>query len=210
MSNFFLLSGLTNAQLFEVFTILDNQLASNDIYQSWIKSVPSRLYAGHESIQSYSGINLNDPKQREQIFCIFRQNMKVIDFWLSNQVFPREAKTFEKKLMCSAWDLVSEQFKHPVSGFSGTNDTKNLLPMPVSQNDLDELRQTNDNLLQILRPMANGNEYKALDANISGLDILIQLNKHKIPVLLDAGALMLELNNENGLSPPFNLLFTSK
>lgn len=121
--------------------------------------------------------------------------MYVIDYWLSNLVFPREAKTFEHKLMCTAWDLVSDNLAHTVSGFSGTNDTKNILPLPIKQNDLNSLEQTNNNVRNILlRPENSG--YYCLPANVRGLQILITLAKQKIPVLLDAGACMLELNNE--------------
>ncbi|XP_031623226.1 uncharacterized protein LOC116340729 [Contarinia nasturtii] len=184
-------SGLTNEQMFEVFQILDNQQDAKDIYNSWIESVDKRLR--HASIGCYSAINLSDPHQRDkQLFPLFRFNMYVIDFWLCNMVFPREAKTFEKKLMCSAWDLVNECLKHPVSGFSGTNDTQRILPLPIIQNDLPELITTNDNVRDVLLQQ----KYKALPANISGKRILRELKTQNIPVLLDAGALMLELNNQ--------------
>lgn len=186
--------GLTNQQLRQVFTILDNQQNAMEIYESWISKVPPELV--DVSIKSYTGINLSDPKQRNEIvFPLFRRNMSVIDFWLSNLVFPHEAKTFENKLMCTAWDLCNENLVHVVSGFSGTNDTKNILPLPISQNDLEELEQTNDNVRDILL-LEENQSYVQLPANVSGMSILVELVQKQIPVLLDAGALMLELNNE--------------
>lgn len=178
----------------QVFTILGSQQNSPEIYEAWIKNIPFQLV--DDSIRFYTGVNLSDPKQRnELVFPLLRHNMNVIDYWLSNLVFPREAKTFEHKLMCTAWDLCSDHLTHTVSGFSGTNDTKNILPMPISQNDLKELEQTNNNVRNILLRQEN-NGYDRLFANVRGMDILIRLSKAKIPVLLDAGACMLELNNK--------------
>lgn len=121
--------------------------------------------------------------------------MHCIDFWLAILVYPREAKIFEKKLICTAWDLCGDQLKHCLTGFSGTNDTKNILPLPISQNDLEELQQTNKTLLETLLHPVN-EAYCALTANASGKDILIALVAINIPALFDAGALMLEFNNE--------------
>lgn len=98
--------------------------------------------------------------------------------------------------MCTAWDLCSDQLQLPVTGFSGTNDTKNILPLPIVQNDLKELENTNENMRQILRRPENQSYYN-LPANVSGRKILELLAERNIPVLLDAGALMLELNNKN-------------
>lgn len=85
--------------------------------------------------------------------------------------------------------------KHRVTGFSGTNDTKNILPLPIAQNDLEELEETNENVRKtLLRP--ENQAYEKLPANVSGRTILERLVEKDIPVLLDSGALMLELNNE--------------
>lgn len=139
---------------------------------------------------------MENPVQRnDKLFPLLRYNMYVIDFWLSTDVFPREAKTFEKKLKCTAFDLCSEHLEHRVTGFSGTNDTKNILPLSVAQNDLPELEQTNERVRQFLLKRENEN-YVDLPANVSGAAIIRKLVEHKIRVLLDAGALMLEFSNE--------------
>lgn len=163
-------------------------------YEKWIGTIPTRLR--DPSIETYSGINLEDPSQRnDRLFPMLRYNMNVIDFWLSTKVYKREAKTFEKKLICTAWDLSSESLKHRLTGFSGTNDTQNILPLPVAQNDLQCLQQTNEKLLEtLLRP--ENEKYYALPANVSANYILQKLVYDVIPALFDAGALMLELSNE--------------
>lgn len=121
--------------------------------------------------------------------------MFVIDFWLSQVVFPNEAKTFEDKLMCTAWDLCSERMSNIVTGFSGTNDTKNILPRPIAQNDLEELESTNENVRKILLQPDN-RCYLKLPSNVSAGLIINELLLRDIQVLLDAGALMLEFNNK--------------
>lgn len=97
-------SGLTDHQLLRVFEILKSNQNAAAIYEKWIGNVPKALR--EPTIESYSGVNLSDPNQRDQLlFPLFRFNMYVIDYWLSAEVYPREAKTFEKKLICTAWDL---------------------------------------------------------------------------------------------------------
>ncbi|XP_055297736.1 uncharacterized protein LOC129566134 [Sitodiplosis mosellana] len=187
-------SGLDDDQMHQLFEILKNKQNPGSIYGKWIQSIPRKLVNG--TISKYTGINLDNPNQRDQLlFPMLRFNMHVIDFWLDNVVYPYEAKIFEQKLMCTTWDLCSDQLEHRVTGFSGTNDTKNLLPMPIAQNDLDELESTNENVRQILLQPEN-QSYESLPTNVSAKEILERLTERKIPVLLDSGALMLELSNE--------------
>lgn len=180
-------------QLYRVFDILDNTPDAASTYEKWIHKIHPDFI--DESIKTYSGVNLDDRHQRDDLlFPLFRFNMHVIDFYC-NMIFSQELKIFEKKLMCTAWDLCSEQYTHQVTGFSGTNDTKNILPLTMGQNDLQELEKTNENMRNVLLHSRNG-PYKNLPANVSGTQILIELVKLNIPVLLDSGALMLELNNK--------------
>ncbi|XP_037036477.1 uncharacterized protein LOC119074450 [Bradysia coprophila] len=184
-------SGLTDEQLRETFNILSLSKNATSIYEKWVESVPAELI-NRTTIRIYSSVNLSDPHQRDELlFPLFRFNMHAIDFWLSNVVFPREAKAFETKLMCTAWDLCNDHLAHPVTGFSGTNDTKNILPLPIAQNDLYELESTNEEVRLVLLQQ----KYDHLPANISGKQIIEKLVRNATPVLLDAGALMLELNN---------------
>lgn len=186
--------GLTDDQLFHLFSyVLENKPNAAAIYAKWIQSLPKKVTNG--SIRHYKSINLDNVNQRQILFSLFRYNMHAIDFWLAESVFPYEAKVFERKLMCSAWDLCTEQMKHCVTGFSGTNDTKNTLPLSVIQNDLPELAKTNEYMRQVLL-RAENQSYVCLPVNVSGRKILEELTKNEIPVLLDSGALMLELTNE--------------
>lgn len=196
-------SGLSDVQLLNCFDILGKLSNSDEAYKGWFKGMSNHRI--HKSIRSYTGVNLSDATQRTMLFTLLRYNMHVIDFWLANIVFPREAKIFNMKMMCTAWDLCSEEMTNVVTGFSGTNDTKLLLPRPMCQNDLKELEDTNENVRRTIIQEENDN-YVHLEPNISGLEILKNLVKNKIPVLLDSGALMLELNNEQVAQQWLNLV----
>lgn len=201
-------SGLSDLQLHETFKALLLNQNCNEIYDEWVRFVP--VDDVPESIRKLNGVNLVDSKQRDvHLFPILRNNMYVIDFWLASCIFPREAKTFAGKMMCTSWDLCPEKLKKLSTGFSGTNDTKTLLPLPVFQNDLVELEETNENVRRILLRKENEN-YKRLEANISGCSIIEELVKSKTSVLLDSGALMLELSNEQVAKTWLNLVSSNK
>lgn len=187
----FYLTGLTVNQMHQLFSILEKERNPAAIYEKWIKNVPQLI----PSIQSYTSINLDDPNQRDNhLFPLLKFNIYAIDFWLDKMVYPHESKIFEQKLMCTTWDLCSEHMQR-VTGFSGTNDTEHILPLPIAQNDLAELENTNENMRQVLLRREN-QSYDSLPANVSGTQILDWLKNRKIPVLLDSGALMLELVNK--------------
>ena len=143
------------------------------------------------------GVNPEDEKQfHAHLVPLFSKNYAVINFYLSNVVFPREAKQFPKRLAASAWDLAEEK-NHLVTGFSGTNDNRDLLPTSIEQCDPLEQLGTNAKVLSyLLRP--ENNHYVALSGeghSIGSLDILKQLVSQDPPVrvLLDVGAQMLDM-----------------
>ena len=55
-----------------------------------------------------------------------------IDFYLSQIVFPREMKAFPDKLLASGWDIARRKM-NPTTGFSGTNDSRYVLPLSVGR-----------------------------------------------------------------------------
>lgn len=189
---------MSDQQLHQVFNFLENSPDGSTIYERWIR----KIHDNNSTFPNYGGLNLDDPKQRVEVFNSFRFNMDVIDFWLSTLIYPHELKMFERKLKCTAWDLCSEQLKYSVTGFSGTNDTKELLPLTIFQNDLQKLENTNTKMRQTL---LNRSRVQKNTSNMNGMQILEELVKQKIPVLLDSGALMLEMNNREVASKWLNL-----
>lgn len=188
-------SGLSDEQLEDTFIRLRRLAFAEEEYQSWVSLLPSTT-PGFTSIKKLSGINLRDYRQKYNVlFPAMRRNMATIDFWLGQAVFPVESKQFGSKIGCSAWDLCKENTTHPTTGFSGTNDTKLLLPRTIQQRDLPELLGTNGKVLEnLLRP--ENNHYEGLDTHISAANVIKKMVDGNIKVLLDVGAIMLELSNE--------------
>jgi hypothetical protein len=147
-------------------------------------------------------VNTKDDAQVDEFLVpLFSRNKRVIDFYLSEVVFPRAAKEFQFKLSSSAWDLVEDK-KNVTTGFSGTNDNRYLLPTSITQEDPVSQLSTNALVLQyLLRP--ENNHYECTEGQNgereSAEGFLKRLigQSPEIRVLLDVGAQMLELQNED-------------
>ncbi|KAH9056702.1 hypothetical protein EDB87DRAFT_1687037 [Lactarius vividus] len=189
--------GLTKQQVlqcFDLLTKLDNPDMEYDQWVEFGEGVPT-------SLQQVNGVNVNDDTQvDEYLVPLFSRNTRVIDFYLSQVVFPRAAKEFPSKLSTSAWDLVEDK-TDVTTGFSGTNDNRYLLPTSITQEDPVSQLSTNALVLQRLLQPEN-NYYECTEGNDgereSAKAFLRRLIGHKpeIRVLLDVGAQMLELQNE--------------
>ena len=189
-------SGLSESQLDEVFKYLSAHSSGPQEYERWIKYLPEDLEFD-ESISEFSGINLCDIYQKyEFLYPIMKMHPLVINYWLNIFVYPREAKQFSGRLSRSAWDICRKK-KLPLTGFSGTNDSKILIPLNTNYSGIEELRHTNGSLIsKILLPENNKCSFLAPES--SGYEILERIAKIKsLKLLLDVGALMLSLNNEN-------------
>jgi hypothetical protein len=189
--------GLNEAQLETCFRGLYKSDSPTMQYERWVKGITGL----DRSFQSLSGINLDDGRQWKEIVRIFKQNKSVIDFYLAEVVFPREAKEFKDKLSTSGWDIAEEK-AHPTTGFSGTNDNRYLLPLSIVQHDRDAQLNTNARVLSyLLRPE---NTYVAIEEtyheplNFRKLLTILTEEEKKVPVrvLLDVGAQVLELSND--------------
>ena len=148
-----------------------------------------------------NGVNTEDETQVDEVLVpLFSRNKRVVDFYLSQLVFPRAAREFPSKLPTSAWDLV-EDTKNITTGFSGTNDNRYLLPTSITQEDPDFVLGTNALVLQyLLRP--ENDHYECTEGDNGEREsatAFLQRLVHQVPdvrVLLDVGAQMLELQNE--------------
>ncbi|KAH9056708.1 hypothetical protein EDB87DRAFT_1824048 [Lactarius vividus] len=189
--------GLTKQQVLQCFDSL-SKLDNPDVeYDQWVEfgeGIPI-------SLRQVNGINTKDDSQvNEYLVPLFSRNTRVIDFYLSQVVFPRAAKEFPSKLSTSAWDLVEDK-SNVTTGFSGTNDNRYLLPTSITQEDPVSQLGTNALVLQYLLQPEN-NHYECTEGmkgeRESAEAFLRRLIKHEpeIRVLLDVGAQMLELQNE--------------
>ena len=189
--------GLSKDQLllcFELLTKLDDPEME---YDHWVE-------LGHHlpaEIRQLNGVNTKDETQVVEVLVpLLSRNKRVVDFYLSQVVFPRAAREFPSKLPTSAWDLVGDK-KNITTGFSGTNDNRHLLPTSITQEDPDFVLGTNALVLQyLLRP--ENDHYECTEGGngeresaTAFLQRLVNQDP-EIRVLLDVGAQMLELQNE--------------
>ncbi|KAJ2994821.1 hypothetical protein NUW58_g1449 [Xylaria curta] len=85
----------------------------------------------------------------KDIFPKFRHSKGLIDYFLANIVFAKEMKEFPHKLSVSGWDIRKTK-AHQITGFSGTNDFRTVLPLSVHQMDLEKQVHTNALVLDFL------------------------------------------------------------
>ncbi|KAI6138914.1 hypothetical protein BKA82DRAFT_4230067 [Pisolithus tinctorius] len=191
--------GLNQEQLklcFDRLFMLDNP---DQEYHSWVRDcldVP-------EHLRQTSGINTQSLDQwKDHLIPIFSYNQSIIDFYLSQVVFPKEAKEFPSKLSSGGWDLAEER-AHVTTGFSGTNDARYLLPTSTIQCELDHQRATNAKVLAyLLRPE---NDAYVQTSSTEGRRRTTQEQKPEIHVVLDVGAqLWLELKPDVPAAIYFN------
>ncbi|KAI0025868.1 hypothetical protein F4780DRAFT_774718 [Xylariomycetidae sp. FL0641] len=174
-------------------------------YASWTSGC-DRL---PEDLRHWNMINLEDASQMRRLREYLHLDRIVIDHYLNNFVFPAHARQFETKLQLSAWDipLMSQgDQRAQTTGFSGTNDNRRMLPLSMQQDDLPSLQQTNAEVLTYLL-LPRNRAYEVIKYNRSNdpsdrrycsqeESLLGRLNELGCHVLIDAGAFILEMNNE--------------
>src|ERR1700683_1459603 len=190
--------GLSSEQVALCFSRLSKLSNPAEQYKEWTRIIPPGQLP--ESIREFIGINTEDIEQHERTLVpLFKQNRSMIDFYLSDFVFPKAAKEFPNKLPTSGWDL-GEARTNRTTGFSGTNDNRYLLPLSIQQVDLVDQGGTNALVLMHLLHPANGHYMCASNANhepLPGREFVKLISKQsRIRVLLDVGAQMLDLQNK--------------
>ncbi|KAF5362612.1 hypothetical protein D9758_009561 [Tetrapyrgos nigripes] len=192
--------GLDSAQLkicFDLLFKLDNPPLE---YESWVdddEAIPIHL-------RTLNGVNTDDADQHVNfIIPLFGKRKTVIDFYLSQVVFPKAAKEFPFKLSTSSWDLAEAKPRHLTTGFSGTNDNRFLLPTSISQRDPLQQSGTNAKVLTYLLQKENNHYHCAALPDggrlpvVQFLEFMSQKTANQVvQVLLDVGAQMLDLKNE--------------
>ncbi|KAI0477366.1 hypothetical protein GGR56DRAFT_636982 [Xylariaceae sp. FL0804] len=184
--------GLSTEDMFTTVEQLQLSDQSNEIFSEWVRASPSLP----DAFRQLSGINLKDKSQCiGSVFPALRRSKPVVDYYLDKVVFPKEMMEFPQKLSASGWDLAKTK-SHPVTGFSGTCDSKYVLPLDVAHLDLPKQMHTNAMVLQCLLRRENlvRELGPALDSE-SLLKAVVQ-NDPPVEVLLDVGALIIELNNK--------------
>ena len=188
--------GLSDQELYTAFEILLQSDLGQSEYDHWVQDAPDLPRSFHQLV----GINLRDDTQCQKVFPKLRFAKAAVDFYMSHVVFPREMQEFPEKLSSSGWDIAKAK-AYPMTGFSGTNDSRYILPLSVSQCDLEEQLHTNATVLNYLLRTENTFQHSstglgrhAFDAK-SLLELVIK-SEPPVRVILDVGAQVLELTNE--------------
>ncbi|KAG9237428.1 hypothetical protein BJ875DRAFT_370034 [Amylocarpus encephaloides] len=189
--------GLSDEQIRQCFEVVLHLDHAQEEYQLWINDAPTLP----DPFKNIACINLGDITQCSHVvFPALKFSKGIIDFYLSNVVFPKEMKEFPDKLSSSGWDIAREKI-HPTTGFSGTNDSRYILPLSIGQCDLPAQRSTNAAVLHcLLRPENYYVDVKTAlgsnDLDASTLIEVVSCSQDEIRVILDVGAQVLELQNE--------------
>ena len=198
----FYFGGISLSQLRQCVERLTKSDDPSDEYDRWAQtslSLPGAL-------REFNGINIDDELQLNEVWNHLRCKTVVINYFLNNFVFPKHAKQFQVKIQASAWDIpswspstISGAKSKLTTGFSGTNDSKSLLPLNVTQTDLPDFHHTNAEVLTCLLHGRNRQYIHAVDSQgkrLTEIGILYLLLSRNIRILIDAGAQILEMDNK--------------
>ena len=167
--------GLTDDQINTVLEKLDHMEAKKAMYSAWVSmAAPNSV---HESIREFDSINREDPLQMNKlVYPFLRYHVDAINFFVNHTIFPSEAKEFPWKLIANGWSMTSSSRERCVTGFSGTNDTRHLLPGSTKQQDLPQLKHTNAYVCSLLLRPCN-NRYHVLPEDCNGRALLTAITK---------------------------------
>lgn len=186
--------GIDEEDLYHTFDHLLKSDQAGLEYDAWKKDA-------HDA-PALDSINLEDRAQfTQQVYPTFRYAKGVIDYFLCHIVFPKEMKEFPQKLSASGWDT-GEEKKRLTTGFSGTNDSRKVLPLSITQLDLETQKHTNALVLEnLLRPENSVHlmrPRREVDGSMADmlLDIITAMEQ-PTRVILDVGAQILELSNRD-------------
>ncbi|KAF4983724.1 hypothetical protein FZEAL_940 [Fusarium zealandicum] len=189
-------SGLENEALFDNFGLLVKSDNSDPEYETWVKTAPNLP----DDFRHLQGVNLRDRIQcTDKVFPHIRFSKAAIDYYLSRMVFAKESKEFPHKLSASGWDMGKKKSK-PTTGFSGTNDSRYVLPLDMKQLDLPEQKHTSALVLEYLLRPENSIALMPRDARAATFDSQLLLGmvadmSKSTRVILDVGAQVIDLTN---------------
>ena len=189
--------GLSEEQLHTAFEKLLLSDHAQEEYERWVRDAAELPVA----FRQLTSINLSDPAQFSQVvFPPLRLAKGVIDFYMSLIVFPKEMKEFPHKLSSSGWDIARTKV-HPTTGFSGTNDSRYMIPLSIEQRDLPAQSHTNAAVLDCLLRSENTFRHAMEESGSESLDAesllrIVVGSEPPVRVILDVGAQVLEWKNE--------------
>lgn len=188
--------GLDDEKLYMSFQHLLKSDQASPEYEEWVRSSLNLPTA----FKSLRGVNIKDSDQcQKQLFPHLRYSKGVIDYFLSHIVFPKQMKEFSHKLSASGWDI-GEEKTFATTGFSGTIDSRHLLPLTVLYVDLPAQKHSDCSVLgHLLRPENTVEQLPCLSDNyFSDVEQVLRMVAILDPptqVILDVGAQITDFDN---------------
>lgn len=189
--------GLRDDDLFAAFDHLKSSDAAEVEYQAWVGDA-NDLASGLRQLQS---VNLEDRGHCiSRLFPALRYAKSVIDYFLAHHVFPKEMREFPCKISASGWDIGKTKGQ-ALTGFSGTCDSRHLLPLDVHHIDLEAQQHTNALVLEHLLRPDNGIHQMLAPTEFDGTSdaehviSIAGTMRPPVQVVLDVGAQVLEMSN---------------
>ncbi|CAD7924279.1 unnamed protein product [Amoebophrya sp. A120] len=191
--------GLAVGELRQVFEKLQGLGESEgaQTYSKWVERLRDADTRNFLKYPQLKAVNLEDATDFHTcLYPAFRRSMDAIDFFLKFLVFPTQAVQYKTKLTASAPDLCKTTAMGVAGitqGFSGTDDA--ITPCCIEQRNIASLCDTKG--LQVMSFRRPENDERITVRQGGGaheiLDILGE--RSDITVVLDPGALVLELSN---------------
>lgn len=211
----YLYDGLSEAELSEALSKLSDMgpQARRQEYNSWLRLSRPRIFGNNlRFIDSELKLDPTSRTQFELLHVVFRNNFRTVTFFLRECMFPKETKTFPQQLRATSWRLSDN--KH-VIGFSGTDDSKRLLPLHIEQTqpDLDQLVSTNGEMAKRMCESHVDSSWDT-DGNDARQSVWRSLLQHTIGLgsaaLIDCGALLTGVQLESAAEYATSLLVGSR
>jgi hypothetical protein len=135
-------------------------------------------------------LDLSNQIQQDVMYRYLKKNMDLIHVYVNQDVFPAGTKQFPQNLSASPWTMVESRI---VNGFSGTNDTKLLLPLKVRQvePEIENVLGTNGKTIDML--IANSTLLEL--PNSTWKILLKKVIESKVSALIDTGSLLGGVSN---------------
>jgi hypothetical protein len=198
--------GLSLGEVKESLTLLLSlgSSAQSHEFNLWLQldssHIPTEVL---ERIDHVNKIDISNQDQLTEIHKYFSLNMNTISFWLKFILFPRETPLHPESIQRTPWHLCNGS-RSQVRGFSGTNDSRFLLPLHVRQESFDEIpdivrKSSSGKMIHLL--LEKSLPYVSLPPTTDAqstlqwkklLVLAIQLETH---ALIDTGALLTGVNN---------------
>ncbi|KAK3186677.1 hypothetical protein K4F52_004423 [Lecanicillium sp. MT-2017a] len=188
--------GLDKENLIEAFTSLAQSEEADAEYERWTAGIADMP----QSLTCLDGVNLRDKEHfGKEIFPRLQYSKEAINYFLSQCVFPKEMKEFPLKFAASSWDL-AHRSTHPVTGFSGTNDSQTVLPLQLEQSNGETHQHTNAKVLENVLSLSNSAVLMQTvfpSGQVSSTSFLgfLASQHESIRVLIDVGAQIIEYTN---------------